>query len=85
MNARYSVKSCWEYTKRNHAHILFSKKFHLEKKFFLIEDNYIRVECDKCHRRVNIKCNEDSETGKIRFSKDKKLINSSNSLFFRLP
>lgn len=38
---------------------------------FLIKDNYIRVESDKCHSRDNIKCNEDSERGKMRISKEK--------------
>lgn len=57
---------------RGTIHASYSQRgFIQEKKTFLIKDNYIRVESDKCHSRGNIKCNEGSERGKMRISKEK--------------
>lgn len=40
MNARHSVKSCEEYTKKKRTQTPFSKTVHLKKKILLIEDDY---------------------------------------------
>lgn len=57
---------------RGTIHTSYSQRGFIQKKIVLIEDNYVRVESEKFHRRDNIKCYEDSEKGELsKFQKEK--------------